>query len=477
MNKKIIGMGTKHFLPFQDEQINFYSSSDDSSLIDGDLILFSPKFFDYPCYNNKKFDGEQLLTKDQSELFQEEFQYWQIEIDNAIKEKKTVFVFCEQPKRFYFYSESFVYPDFFIGSLLLFDLSCLKKYRLVSGKKIEYRNKNTLLKPLWEDFKKYFCYEIAFQKKDFSEDVYFVPKNFNPKKEDSDVFGGVIKTPFGGFVVVLPAINFKHPDLRLEVSTQNVYNNEKAFKFSNQLIQHIIQIDLALKSYHNPTPPPLWSSNDKFKIDAVSKIEQDIDKVETKIQNLDQNKTDLEKHLEQAKMPHRLLFESCKMLEEAVTACLKLMDFDTNSYRNQELEFDVMCKSKEGICLGEVEGKDNKAVDTNKLSRLIRNLKEYIKIGNEKNYVKGVLFGNGYRFEEPIKRPNQFTDKCIEIAKQQNIALICTTDLFYISQYLEKYPNANFATKCREAILSTKGIVSFDPIFKSVNNKLQKDTR
>ena len=473
MNKKIIGMGTKHLLPFQDEYIDFYSSSDDASLIDGDLIVFSPKFFDYPCYNQKEFDGEQLLTKEQSQLFQDEFQYWQIEIDNAIKEKKTIFIFCEQPKRFYFYSESLVYPDFFVGSLLLFDLSCLKRYHLVSGQEIKYRNKNILLRPLWEDLKKYFCYKIAFQKKDFSEDVYFVPKNFDPKKEDSDVFGGIIKTPSGGFVVVLPAINLEHPDLKLGIRTQNVYNNEKVFKFSNQLIQHIIQIDLALKSYHNPTPPPLWFNNNKFKISAISKIEQNINETETKIQKLNQKKINLEKRLEQAKTPHKLLFESGKMLEKAIAACLKLIGFNTHSYRNREPEFDVMCKSKEGICLGEVEAKDNKAVGTNKISLLIRNLNEYIKKGNKENQVKGVLFGNGYRFEEPTNRPNQFTDECIKTAKQHNIALVCTTDLFYISQYLGKYPTANFATKCREAILSAKGIVVFDPIFKSVTNELR----
>ena len=53
MDKKIIGLGVQHF-PFRDEQISLYSSSDNVSLIDGDMILFSPKFFDYPDYNQKK---------------------------------------------------------------------------------------------------------------------------------------------------------------------------------------------------------------------------------------------------------------------------------------------------------------------------------------------------------------------------------------------------------------------------------------
>ena len=370
MNKKIIGMGVKHFY-FRDEQVSLYSSSDNVSLIDGDMILFSPKFFNYPRINQNQFDGEQLLTKDQSALFRDEFQYWQIEMEIAIKKKKTIFVFCEQPKRFYFYSESLICPDFFIGSLLLLDLPYLKRYRLVSGKEIKYHNKNTILKPLWENFHKYFWHKIAFQKKHFSENVYFVPKTFNPKNEESEVFGGIIRTSYGGFVVVLPAINFKHPDFVSELQhsktgIQNMYDEEKLLDLSHQLIQHIIQIDYTLKSYYTLTPAPAWSSQDEFKINTASKIEKDISNLQTKIQKLDQNRTHLEKRLEREKIPHRLLFENGKPLREAVINCLKLIGFNNTSCYDKQVQFDVICKSEEGTCLGEVEGKDNKAVDVNK---------------------------------------------------------------------------------------------------------------
>ena len=339
-------------------------------------------------------------------------------------------------------------------------------------KEIKYHNKNTILRPLWESFQKYFCHKIAFQKKYFSEDVYFVSKNFNPKNEESEIFGGIINTPSNGFIVVLPAINFEHPDLtkknpNLKTDVQNIYDEENLLDLSSQLIQHIVQIDYTLRSYHSLTPAPTWFSHDKFKISTASKIEQDIKTLQTKIQKFDQNKTHLEKRLEKERIHHRLLFENGKPLKEAVTTCLKLIGFGgTAAYYDKQPQFDVMCKSKEGICLGEVEGKDNKAIDVDKVSQLIKTLKEYIENENIKMPSKGVLFGNGYRLEEPTKRQSQFTNECIKTAKQQNIALICTTDLFYISQHLKNHLDVAFATKCRQLILSTKGLVSFNSLLK-----------
>ena len=488
MDKQIIGMGIGHF-PFKNEQVNSYSSSDRRSLMDGDLILFSPQFFNYSFRQTS--EGKPLLTKNQSRVFRDEIKHWESEFQQAMLEQKTIFIFCENPSEFYYFKTTFIDEwgnehgsdaTYFNPFLKFLPLG---KPRIVSGKEIKYNNKKAILKSLWDNFKKYFCYEIAFSH--FRGDVHFVPKNFDSKKT-SEVFGGIIKTPFGGFLVVLPAINFNHHELKearyLEGKdfippssyTPHRTYTEKAFQISSQLIKYVVQIDQTLKSSYALTPPPDWFSYDKFKIDVVSQIEQDIGKIDGKMKNLNQDKADLEKDLEKAKIPYRLLFETGKPLEEAVIACLKLMGFEANPYQDKESEFDVVFKSKERIGLGEVEGK-NRAVDVNKISQLIRNVGEYIGKYNKENIVKGVLFGNACRLEDPSKRSKQFTDKCITTANQQNIALVCTSDLFYISQHLQKHPSdTTFVTKCREVILSSKGIVSFDSVLKPVNHQIQEDT-
>ncbi len=467
MDKQIIGMGIEHF-PFKNGQVSSYLSSDRKSLMDGDVILFSPQFFNYTF--QQTFEGKPLLTEDQSRVFRDEIKHWESEFQQAMSEQKTIFVFCEKPPEFYYYkTASSRYGNQYEYFNPFLNFLPLGKPRIVSGKEIKkYSNTKATLKSLWDDFEKYFYYEIAFSH--FRGDVYFVPKNFDPKRR-SEVFGGIIKTPSGGFLVILPAINFRHSDL-----VEYTYN-EKAYQLSNRLIQHIIQIDQTLKSSCALTPPPDWSSHDKFKIDGVSQIKQNIGKIDIKIEKLGQDKADLEKDLEKAKMPYRLLFETGKPLEEAVINCLELMGFKAQNYRDAESEFDVTFKSKEGTGLGEVEGK-NKDVNRKKISQLITNLVEYNGKDNTEDIAKGVLFGNAYRLDQPSKRSNQFTEKCIQTANQHSIALVCTSDLFYISQHLQEHPSDKiFATKCREAILSSNGIVSFDSILKPVNHQIQKETK
>ena len=357
MDRHIIGMGIKHF-PFKNGQVSFYSSSDRKSLMDGDVILFSPQFFNYS--HHQEYKGKPLLTENQSRIFQNELQHWTTEFDNAIKEQKTIFIFCENPKEFYYIDfdsflgrktcqEKFDPLCFFSPSYLKSIRStCFNEYRVVSGNRVEYfdknkNNKKINLKPLWDDFKEYFRCEMTFP--NFLGKAYFVPKYFDPKRK-SEVFGGIIKTPSGGFLIVLPVINFRHPDLFDE---DNRNYKEKAHQLSNQLIKRVVRIDQMLKNTNSSTPPPPWLSDSQFKV-------QDIEKIKRKIQKADQDKINLEKDLEKAKMPHKLLFETGKHLEEAVIVCLKLMGFEANPYQDKDSEFDVVFTSKERTCLGEVEG-------------------------------------------------------------------------------------------------------------------------
>ena len=149
------------------------------------------------------------------------------------------------------------------------------------------------------------------------------------------------------------------------------------------------------------------------------------------------------------------------MLEKAVRQVLDLIGFKTQSFDDGESEFDVIFKSKEGRLLGEVEGRDSKAINVGKFSQLLRNIGEDLEKSDVETPAKGVLFGNGYRFIEIEKREELFTKKCITSAEASNFALVKTPDLFYIYNKLSSKKDASYSKKCREAILNSKGIVKF----------------
>lgn len=159
-----------------------------------------------------------------------------------------------------------------------------------------------------------------------------------------------------------------------------------------------------------------------------------------------------------------MLYEKGKPLEAAILKSLKILGFESSKYRASDSEFDVVFESREGRLIGEVEGKDNKAININKLRQLEMNIHEDFSRDEVNDMAKGVLIGNAYRLLPPEERGDFFTEKCLIAANRSKTALIKTTDLFYISRYLSARVARVFAEKCRKAILETVGIVVFPNI-------------
>jgi hypothetical protein len=66
------------------------------------------------------------------------------------------------------------------------------------------------------------------------------------------------------------------------------------------------------------------------------------------------------------------VYEKGALLEQAILQALRLIGFEAEQYRESDSEFDVVFVSPEGRCLGEAEGKDNRAINIDKLSRSCR---------------------------------------------------------------------------------------------------------
>jgi len=111
-----------------------------------------------------------------------------------------------------------------------------------------------------------------------------------------------------------------------------------------------------------------------------------------------------------------------------------------------------------------VEGKDNKAINVDKISQLERNLHEDFARDQVTEYAKGVLFGNAYRLLPPNERGDFFTDKCTSAAARVKVALVRTPDLFPSAKYLKEHPDDKaYASECREAIFYAGGTVVVFP--------------
>lgn len=169
----------------------------------------------------------------------------------------------------------------------------------------------------------------------------------------------------------------------------------------------------------------------------------------------------MEAQLDAAGELRNLLFENGIALERAVRSALEFLGFRVSTVDNGNSEFDAVFESAEGRFIGEVEGRE-KAINVAKISQLRRNVDEDFARDEVNEPAVGVLFGNGFRVEEPSNRTECFTAKVISAAPALSIVLVNTVDLFEAVQSFRRTGNEEFALQCRRAIADSVGaIVSF----------------
>ena len=179
---------------------------------------------------------------------------------------------------------------------------------------------------------------------------------------------------------------------------------------------------------------------------------------------LQQKRTKLEQQLAEAGQLRSLLYETGSPLEQAVRDALILFGFSVKTYKESDSEFDVIFESSDGRLIGEVEGKDNRAITIEKLDQLERNLREDFARDEVSEFAKGVLFGNSKRLTPPSERGETFTAKCMTASKRSGIALVCTTDMYGPARYLRETIDPSYASACRKAILGTAGNIVVFPL-------------
>lgn len=116
-----------------------------------------------------------------------------------------------------------------------------------------------------------------------------------------------------------------------------------------------------------------------------------------------------------------------------------------------------MFTGPEGRFLGEVEGKENKAINVDKISQLHRNVAEDLSREDVPDPAMPVLLGNAFRRKPLLERGEYFTEKVLKFAGTSGTALVRTPDLFSVARYVRKSRDTEFAEWCRIAIREGAG--------------------
>jgi hypothetical protein len=480
MQKHVISVG----FDIPGEVIECANFTSDTSLLDADIVVFSPNLEVYT--RDEIYLGKSLLGKESSGRLQIDSAHWNRELHIALEAGKTVFVVMRGVESLYIHTGQTNYSGTGRNARATNIVNIFDPYSAVPvpglaaavqtriGERIKTTKDIGLLSAYWQEFEAVTYYEAYLQEK------IGVPALVT-QTGDKMVGGTVSFKGLKGTVILLPVPNLplmverRAKELRKSETVKASHAKQDGRRrrskaersVGSQFIGALIEIDKIARAKSEKTPAPDWTNAKEYETRQELELKARVSKFDSEIAEFQRQKLQAESDLDAAGNLRGLLFEKGKPLESAILAALRQIGFAAEGFVDVESEFDSVFTDPSGSrLLGEAEGKDDKAVNIDKLDQLERNIQEdYAKRPDSTDYAKGVLFGNAFRLSPISERGDFFTQKCLAGAKRLGVALVRTPDLFALATFLKENHNAEFATSCREAILNAKGdVVVFPPV-------------
>jgi hypothetical protein len=466
MGKRIISVEGKVPAGTEVESVDFKSNY---SILDADIVIFSPSFKDYQTDGN--YAGQALLSQEDSAELRQHTVHWKSELSLTLEHGKTVFVLLPDLGDFHIHSgqrnvsgtgrsaivTNLVHPYDPYSSIPLEGVGTIHRS---NGNRIKPTDKLGVLSSYWKIFGEYSYYEVYLDNLTIEALL---------TQTGDKVVGGLIRSKsWKGTIVLLPLVDFDlmiHEQQKQIQAKKKVSAKKKAERIvGRQFIAALVQIDKTIRVSLERTPEPQWSTEPEFSLQEELKLAEEIIDIEKQIAELHHYRKDAQEKLEAAANLRGLLYETGKPLESAILEALRLLEFRAENYKDPESEFDVLFVDPEGAgLLGEAEGKNDKAINIDKLDQLNRNVQEEFAKRPDTKHSKGVLFGNAFRLTPLNDRGQFFTDKCMAGAARLGFALLRTPDLFHVAKYLKESRDPEFARKCRAEIVNTSGKVVVFP--------------
>jgi len=485
MTKQIVAVGFDAPDPNLDS-IEFKSTG---SILDADIVIFSPTLKHYEHWES--YAGQPLISESESDQLIQHTSHWKSELTLTLEHGKTVFLFLEEIADCHIHSGQRSVSGTGRNPRVTNLVHSYEPYSSVPieglvgridrshGNRIKPTERLGSLSSYWKDFGAYSYYDVYL-------DQVTVPALLT--QTGDKVVGGFIRSKaWKGTIVLLPLVDF---DLMTEEREKQFLAQAKrkasgptaatrikaATSVGRQFVDALIQIDKTMRVALERTPPPPWSTDAAYSLKEEVTLGVEISGIEKEIAALRERRNVAQEKLEVVGNLRGLLYETGKPLESAVLDALRLLEFRAENYKDAESEFDVLFVDPDGErLLGEAEGKNDKAINIDKLDQLNRNVQEEFAKRADAKYSKGVLFGNAFRLIPLKERGDFFTEKCLAGAARLGFALVRTPDLFQIAKYLKENSDPEFARKCRAEILNTSGRVVVFPSITPKTGRVQPD--
>lgn len=457
--KKILTVG----LELASSEPTYTTFRSKTSLLDWDIFLFRPEISEFLHNYYQTYQGKPCFNDTASFEARECCEHWRREIKQAVETGKTVIVFLPPLYEAYVDTGGRSYSGTGRNQKTTRHVELLTNYHTLpaslapisaTGSAMKLAPKGAeVLAPYWEEFGERSSYKVVLSAPE-------VPARVLTRVGDKPVGAIYRSKSSAGTLLLLPDVDFSPPNFTKRKGESEVWTSA-AGQFAGAFLSAVVALDKALRSSSEVTPEPSWAATAQYTLAPETALRVRLLDAERQLEEAQRKKEQIAEAITVAAMPRALLYEKGKPLEAAIIQALKTLGFEAEPFKQSDSEFDVVFESEEGRLIGEAEGKDAKAVNVDKLRQLSMNIHEDLQREEVSEPAKPVLFGNGFRLQEPAARPDPFTEKCHAAASTSSTALVSTADLFPPVQYLLAHKDPAYASACRAAIMATVGRVGF----------------
>lgn len=457
-------------MSFPHDDVTFLDFHSGASLLDADIILFSPSLQYETSSLNPTYQGKPNLSDTSSAQNRDSLKHWRSQLLEAYNSGATILVFLAAPELVFAATGTQDFSGTGRNQKVIRHVGEISSHESLpitfeaitaaKGKKIKLAKDGSILTAFWNALSGITHYECHFQHKSIT--LLMLTRT-------GDKCVAARLTGKKGNFFILPVLDFDRDSFSIyDEKKMGWYWSDEAVKFANALVQNVVDLHKAVRGDKERLSLPEWAATSAYKLHDEVQLDKKLKSVEKEIAQLRENRDALTHDLDASQLPKALLYAKGKLLETAIIDALETLGFVAESYADGESEFDALFTSPEGRFLGEAEGKDTEAINIKKMQQLERNVQEDFARDEVSEYAKGVLFGNPCRLDKPEDRTKTFTDKVLSAARRTKSALVLTQDLFPIVQYLRKQKNAAYSKKIRKLFFETEGeIIKFPQIPKT----------
>jgi hypothetical protein len=340
------------------------------------MLILSSISREYLIEIIKNYHGKPCLTDNASFRSRQALDHWRRELIAAFDAGKLIIVFLSAPETVFAAtgevtrsgSGRSIITQRVVSELNSYQAIPVKwKFHSASGREMVVNSTAHFFRPYWSEFAGHSEYNTYLEGEGLE---HFLVKT----KSGNRIVGACLRKGRGALVAV-PALDLDIDELTEERNVDgdtDAYWNSDAIIFGKKFVSSLAAMAEALASEAAVTPAPEWTRSENYLLTEERNIRKNIAEVTERIACLDDRRRRLTEELESAGSLRNLLFEQGKPLEKAVLEALNLIGFDAKGLRDEVSEFDAVFSSSEGRFIGEVEGKDRRAINVDKFSQLER---------------------------------------------------------------------------------------------------------